>query len=159
MNKSRTDAWFAREIDNAQESMFRVAFAILRNYSDCEDATQNAILKAYTGLDHLSDCRYFRTWLIRILKNECFEILRSRRPFLNLSEIEPGYDMKVPDLDLNKAFDALSPEDRLAVTLFYFEGYKTAEIAKLIDVNESTLRSRLSRARSLMKKHLTEKES
>ena len=159
MNKSRTDAWFAREIDNAQESMFRVAFAILRNYSDCEDATQNAILKAYTGLDHLSDRRYFRTWLIRILKNECFEILRSRRPFLNLSEIEPGYDMKVPDLDLNKAFDALSPEDRLAVTLFYFEGYKTAEIAKLIDVNESTLRSRLSRARSLMKKHLTEKES
>ena len=159
MNKSRTDAWFAREIDNTQESMFRVAFAILRNYSDCEDATQNAILKAYTGLDHLSDRKYFRTWLIRILKNECFEILRSRRPFVNLSDIDPGYEMQVPDLDLNKAFDVLSPEDRLAVTLFYFEGYKTAEIAKLIEVNEGTLRSRLSRARALMKKHLSEKET
>lgn len=158
MNKTRTDAWFAREITAAQDTMFRVAFAILRNSSDAEDATQNAILKAYNRLDTLSDRKLFRTWMIRILKNECFDFLRSRRPVIRLDDCDPGYEMEVPDLDLNRAFDALSPEERLTVTLFYFEGYKTAEIAKLTDVSEGTVRSRLSRARASMKQQLTEKE-
>lgn len=158
MNKTRTDAWFVREIEAAQPSMFRVAFAILRNRTDVEDATQNAILKAYNRLGTLSDRRIFRTWLIRILKNECFDILRSRRPVVAIDDYDPGYEMSVPDLDLNRAFDTLSPEERLTVTLFYFEGYKTAEIAKLTDVSEGTVRSRLSRARASMKSILTEKE-
>lgn len=158
MNKASTDAWFAGEIERAQSSMFRIAFSILRNRSDCEDATQNAILKAYDRFDKLSDRTYFRTWLIRILKNECFEILRKKRPTANLSDVETTYEMQVPDMDLNRAFDLLSAEDRLAITLFYFEGYKTAEIAKLMNINENTVRSKLSRARATMKKYLTEKE-
>lgn len=158
MNKTRTDAWFAREIEAAEASMFRVAFAILRNRTDVEDATQSAILKAYDRLGTLADRKIFRTWLIRILKNECFDILRSRRPIIALDDCDPGYEMQVPDFDLNRAFDMLSPEERLTVTLFYFEGYKTAEIAKLTDVSEGTVRSRLSRARASMKSILTEKE-
>ena len=158
MNKTRTDAWFAAEIEKAKPSMFRVALSILRNRTDCEDATQNAILKAYANLGKLSDRKCFRTWFTRILKNECFEILRSRKPFESIEQNDTGYEMQMPDLDLIRAFDALNPEDRLAITLFYFEGYKTAEIAKLLDVNEGTLRSRLSRARASMKKQLSEKE-
>ncbi len=158
MNKTRTDAWFAREVEATEASMFRVAFAILRNRTDVEDATQSAILKAYDRLGTLADRKIFRTWLIRILKNECFDILRSRRPIIAIDDCDPGYEMQVPDLDLNRAFDMLSPEERLTVTLFYFEGYKTAEIAKLTDVSEGTVRSRLSRARASMKSILTEKE-
>ena len=158
MNKTRTDAWFAKEIEAAQPAMFRVALAILRNRTDVEDATQNAILKAYNRLSTLSDRKIFRTWLIRILKNECFEILRNKQPAADLSEIDAGYEMQMPDLDLNRAFDALHPEERLTMTLFYFEGYKTAEIAALTDVNEGTVRSRLSRARATMKKLLSEEE-
>ena len=158
MNKSRTDAWFAGEIEKAQPSMFRVAFAILRNRTDVEDATQSAILKAYSRLDSLSDRKVFGSWLIRILKNECFDILRSKRPIVRIEDCDTGYEMSVPDPDLNRAFDALSPEERLTVTLFYFEGYKTSEIAKLTDVSEGAVRSRLSRARATMKELLSEKE-
>lgn len=158
MNKTRTDAWFAREIKAAQPSMFRIAFAILRNLPDCEDAAQNAVLKAYRRLDTLEDRKLFRTWLIRILKNECFTLLRNRRPAADLAGNDPGYEMKVPDLDLNRAFDTLSAEERLTVTLYYYEGYKTSEIAKLTDVSEGTVRSRLSRARASLKEQLTEKE-
>ena len=158
MNKTRTDAWFAGEIEKAQPSMFRVAFSILRNRTDVEDATQSAILKAYSRLDTLSDRKVFHSWLIRILKNECFDILRSRRPIARIEDCDTSYEMSVPDPDLNRAFDALSPEERLTVTLFYFEGYKTAEIAKLTDVSEGAVRSRLSRARATMKELLSEKE-
>ena len=158
MNKARTDAWFAREIENAEPSMFRIAFAILRNRTDCEDAAQNAVLKAYSRLGTLSDRKIFRTWLIRILKNECFDLLRKRRPEADLAVSDPGYEMEVPDLDLNRAFDTLSAEERLAITLFYYEGYKTSEIAAMTDVSEGTVRSRLSRARAALKQQLSEKE-
>ena len=158
MNKARTDAWFTREIEAAGPTMFRIAFAILRNRTDCEDAAQNAILKAYRRLDTLSDRKLFRAWLIRILKNECFDLLKRRRPQLALSDADPGYEMEVPDLDLNRAFDTLSAEERLTVALFYYEGYKTSEIAKLTDVTEGTVRSRLSRARAALKEQLSEKE-
>lgn len=159
MNKKGTDAWFSREIEAATPILFRVAFAILRNRADCEDAAQNTVLRAYRNLDQLKERAFFRTWLIRILKNECFDLLKKRRSFVDLSDRpDIGYEMEVPDLDLNRAFDTLSPDERLAITLYYYEGYKTSEIAKITDVSESTVRSRLFRARSALKEQLSEKE-
>ena len=159
MSKKGTDAWFSREIEAMTPTLFRVAFAILRNRTDCEDAAQSAVLKAYRKLGSLKERRYFRTWLIRILKNECFDMLKRQRPLVELSEQpEIGYEMNVPDLDLNRAFDTLSPDERLAITLYYYEGCKTAEIALVCDVSESTIRSRLFRARAALKLQLTEKE-
>ncbi len=116
------------------------------------------MLKAYLNLPTLQNRRLFRTWLVRILKNECFDLLRQRRPLVDLDKAEIGYEMDVPDPDLNRAFDALSPDERLTITLFYYEGFKTAEIAKLTDVSEGTVRSRLSRARAALKQQLSEKE-
>ena len=160
MNKQRTDAWFTREIEALSPTLFRVGFAILRNRTDCEDAAQNAVLKAYRNLSSLKDRRLFRTWLIRILKNECFDLLKRRRSTVALTDApELGYEMTVPDLDLNRAFDTLSPDERLTITLFYYEGYKTAEIAALCDVSEGTVRSRLSRARAALKSFLSEQEA
>lgn len=139
-------------------TLFRIAFSILRNYADCEDAVQNTILKAYQNLDKLKERAYFRTWTVRILKNECFTLLKRQQTLVPLSgQPEINYEMEVPDLDLNRAFDMLSPDERLTVTLYYYEGFKTAEIAKLTDVSESTVRSRLFRARAELKEQLSER--
>ena len=149
MSSHENDAWFSREIERLGPTLFRVAFAILRNRTDCEDAAQNAVLKAYRNLDSLKKRSCFKTWLISILKNECFDMLRRRRPTLNVEEQgDLGYEMQVPDLDLNRAFDSLSPEERLAITLYYYEGYDTRKIARLTEVSEGTVRSRLSRGRA-----------
>lgn len=154
------DTWFSREIEAMAPTMFRVAFAILRNRSDCEDAAQNAVLKAYTNLDTLKEKRYFRTWMIRILKNECLNYRRSQK---NASDLDAytnvGYDMEVPDPDLNRAFDTLSKDERLAITLYYYEGYSTREIAKICEVTDGTIRSRLSRARETLRAQLSEEET
>ena len=158
MNKERTDAWFSQEIGSMSDTLFRVAFSILRNYADCEDAVQNTILKAYQNLSALKERAYFRTWTVRILKNECFALLKKQRTIIPLSDQpEADYEMEVPDLDLNRAFDTLSPEERLTIALYYYEGYKTAEIAKLTDVSDSTVRNRLSRARAALKEKLTKR--
>ncbi len=160
MSSHENDAWFSREIETLESTLFRVAFAILRNRTDCEDAAQNAVLKAYRNLGTLRKRAYFKTWLIQILKNECFDMLRRRRPTLDVEgQGDLGYDMTVPDLDLNHAFDSLSPEERLTITLYYYEGYDTREIARLTEVSEGTVRSRLSRARASLRALLQEKEA
>ena len=160
MSSHENDAWFSREIEKLGPTLFRVAFAILRNRTDCEDAAQNAVLKAYRNLDTLKERRYFKTWLIRILKNECFDTLKRRRPTLDMEgQGTLSYEMAVPDLDLNRAFDTLSPEERLTITLYYYEGYDTREIARLTEVSEGTVRSRLSRARTSLRSQLQEKEA
>ena len=159
MSSQEHDAWFSREIEKLGPTLFRVAFAILRNRTDCEDAAQNAVLKAYRNLGSLKQRGYFKTWLISILKNECFDMLKRRRPTLDVKEQELSYEMAVPDVDLNRAFDQLSPEERLTITLYYYEGYDTREIAKLTEVSEGTVRSRLSRGRASLRAMLQEKEA
>ena len=160
MSSHENDTWFARQIEKMGPTLFRVAFAILRNRTDCEDAAQNAVLKAYRNLDSLKQRRYYKTWLIQILKNECFDMLKRHRPTIDVEgQGELSYEMAVPDLDLNRAFDALSPDERLAITLYYYEGYDTREIAQLTEVSEGTVRSRLSRARASLRALLQEKEA
>lgn len=160
MSSHENDAWFSREIEKLGPTLFRVAFAILRNRTDCEDAAQNAVLKAYRNLDTLKERRYFKTWLIRILKNECFDTLKRHRPTLDVEgQGELSYEMAVPDLDLNRAFDRLSPEERLTITLYYYEGYDTRKIARITEVSEGTVRSRLSRGRASLRAMLQEKEA
>lgn len=159
MDSHSNDAWFSRQIETLAPTLFRVAFAILRNRTDSEDAAQNATLKAYRSLDTLKQRRFFKTWFIRILKNECFDMLKHRRPTTDIyDQNELSYEMAVPDLDLNQAFDKLSPEERLSITLYYYEGYNTREIAQLTEVSEGTVRSRLSRGRANLRMLLQEKE-
>ena len=160
MSSHENDAWFARQVEDLSPTLFRVAFAILRNRTDCEDAAQNAVLKAYRGLDSLKKRSYFKTWLISILRNECFDMLKRRRPALDVDgQSNLSYEMTVPDVDLNRAFDQLSPEERLTITLYYYEGYDTREIAALTEVSEGTVRSRLSRGRTSLRMLLQEKEA
>ena len=160
MSSHENDAWFSGQIEKLGPTLFRVAFAILRNRTDCEDAAQNAVLKAYRGLDSLKKRSYFKTWLISILRNECFDMLKRRRPALDVDgQSNLSYEMAVPDMDLNRAFDQLSPEERLTITLYYYEGYDTREIAALTEVSEGTVRSRLSRGRTSLRMLLQEKEA
>ena len=103
MSSHENDAWFSREIEKLGPTLFRVAFAILRNRTDCEDAAQNAVLKAYRNLGSLKQRSYFKTWLISILKNECFDMLKRRRPALDVDgQSNLSYEMTVPDMDLNR---------------------------------------------------------
>lgn len=160
MRSRSEDTWFSREIDAMAPTIFRIAFAILRNRADSEDAAQNAVLKAYMNLDRLKERRYFKTWLIRILKNECLNFARSQKSVSNLDACaDIGYEMEVPDMDLNRAFDVLNEDERIAITLYYYEGYSTKEIAQICEVTDGTIRTRLSRARETLRTQLSEQEA
>ena len=70
---------FTAEVLAAEKQLYGVAKSILKSDADCEDAVQSAILNAYANLSALKDEKFFRTWLTRILINECFGIIRKSK--------------------------------------------------------------------------------
>lgn len=154
----KSDAeWFTEQVEALKPTMFRVAYSILRCQADCEDAAASAVLRAFRYLHTLRSRDDFRPWMMRILKNECFTLLRKRPPTEPLSETEM-YEQHLPDLDLAEAFKALPKEARLALTLYHMEGYAVKEIAAILGEPTGTVKSRLSRARALLKQKLEKGE-
>lgn len=140
---------FGRLIEQHKVSMYRIALSMLGNKQDVEDAIQNAIISAYRGISQLKKAEYFKTWLIRILINECTVILRNNKRIIPFEDIKP--DTTAPDdfskIELTNAVNSLDQDLRVVTTLFYFEDVPQKDIAKLLNIPEGTVRSRLSRAR------------
>lgn len=153
------DIWFCRSVQAAKESMFRLAWAILKNEADCEDAAQSAIVKAYEKLPTLRDPNKFRPWLLRILQRECFAILKKRGGTVSLEEAqEPSVEDVPSDMDIIPLFSSLPPGERAAIVLFYYEDMSIRDIARLMDVREGTVKSWLSRGRNHLKDMMKRKE-
>ena len=146
---------FADAVTEMRDSLFHVSYAILCNKADCEDAVQETILKAYEKIFQLKKPEMFRAWIVRILKNECFMIIRKNKRLITVGTVQNNTEeQEIPDIDLNRALRSLKPELRLTLTLFYVDGYKIHEIGYIMQVPDGTVKSRLSRARQMLKEHL-----
>ena len=158
MQSPKEKRWFTDEVQTMLDTLYRVAYALLQNDADAQDAVQGSIEHAYASLGALKERKKFRAWLVRILKNECYHILRQKKRVIPLAELPETGAEPFDALDLRAAFSRLPRESRLAVTLYYFEGYSTKEIAMLLDEPLGTVKSRLSRARQAMRSDLAEQE-
>ncbi|SCJ94823.1 Sigma-24 [uncultured Clostridium sp.] len=131
-------------------SMYRVAKSILNKEEDVEDAVSEAILKAYKNIKSLKDESFFKTWLIRIVINESNTIYKKRNREIAVENehfINVQVNDKYKDLTLYNAINSLDEDLRTTTILFYFEDMKYKDIAKVLDVKEGTVKSRLSRAK------------
>ena len=149
---------FADRVEKMQASLYRVAYGILLNQADCADAVQEALLKAWMKRNTLRDETLFGTWLTRILINECCGMLRRRRPAVPLDALR---DIAAPpDADpvLHDAIARLDKKLRIAVVLHYMEGYSVTETASLLRVPSGTIKTRLARARALLRNELIDTE-
>lgn len=158
MANGKNEEWFCDNIKKMQNSIYRVAYIILRNSSDCEDAAGNAILAAYQKIDQIKDSSKFKAWFMKILKNECYAVLRkNKKVAIDLSEIALGYEDEL-NIDLHDALKQLRVEYRIAIVLYYLEGYCIKEIAQILEVPAGTVKSNLFRARSELKLILKDRE-
>ena len=148
---------FTAAVLDAEPTLYRVARSMLGSEHDCADAAQQAILRAWEQLGTLKKPQYFKTWLVRILINECNAILRLRQ---RLAPYEPAAAEAVPapaaedHSDLYAALMALEEKYRLPVVLYYWEGFKTREIARMLGVPEGTVKTRLRTAREKLRETL-----
>lgn len=137
-----------------ERKLYRVARTYLSNESDCEDALQEALIKGWAKKNSLRELRYFDTWLIRILINECRNIQRTNlRVSVPLREIAPPPS---PNPELWNEIFSLETKYRIVIVLYYIEGYGTGEIASMLRLPAGTVKWRLQQARKLMKENLKE---
>jgi RNA polymerase sigma-70 factor (ECF subfamily) len=153
--KGNKDA-FVRLITAAEKSMYRVARAILKSDNECADAIQESILKAYKSMGGLREPQYFKTWLTKILINECNRILKNNRKIIPIEEyMDQAYTLDAYEkIEIQEAVSSLDDEFRVVVILFYFEDMTIKDIAQMLEIPEGTVKSRLSRARERLSKQL-----
>ena len=149
---------FGQLVRRHQRRAYAVARAIVLNHEDAEDAVQEAFLHAYRALDRFRPDQAFGAWLHRIVANAALDLTR-RRKVREADELpetvaSPFRDPAESD-DLRKRLrDALSelpPRQRAVIVLHDVEGYKHAEIGKMLGIPEGTARSDLHYARARLR--------
>ncbi len=140
---------FLELMDRNSLSMYKVARAILNCDDDVADAIQDTVLSCFENIHTLKKQEYFKTWLIRILINHCNRILRLRK-----KEYLPGempetmqHDQSLAEFEFKEMLGLIDEKYRLILILYYLEGWKIPEIAKLLKMKENTVKTRLARAR------------
>ena len=147
-------AEFIRRVRACERRLYRVARTMLRGEADCEDAVQEALLRAWAKLYTLRQEAYFETWLIRILINQCKLQTRKQPPAAELAETIPAREQGGGEL--MEALLKLPEKPRVALELHYIEGYSVKECARMLGVPDGTVKWRLSRGRALLRQELGE---
>ncbi len=139
-----------------KNNLFRAAHCILRNDADAEDAVCEAIAKAYAKRKTLRQEDAFRAWMLRIVINESYTIVRRRKEFVGLEYAEerasPG---ESEEMGLMYYVRQLGEEMRLPVLLFYYEDIRIRDIAVMLRLPENTVKSRLRRAKEKLRDMMT----
>ncbi len=142
---------FARQY---KDTVFRVALNYLGNTYDADDIVQEVFLKLFIRNKHFESDNHARYWLIRVTVNSCKDLLKSSWKSKNvfLEEVEAPVTFEEPEQeDLYKAIMGLPEKYRTVLYLYYYEEYSIKEIAKLLNMNVSSVTTRLSRARNQLK--------
>lgn len=136
--------------------LYAFALYTLGRPADAEDVVGEAVMDAFAAIGKLRREESFAGWMYRIVENKCRQKMREyyRQDDTLTSEMIQsefcGYDgwadMREESIEIRRAFSELPEEDRRIIGLHVFFGYRTREIAKLMEMNENTVRSRESRA-------------
>ena len=128
-----------------------------KNEDDALDCIQEAILQAYISIKDLRQDEYFKTWLIKILKNKCNALLKKNKKILNLdvSITENDKVEQSEKLELKDSINNLDSDLKIIVILYYYEDMSIKDISESLNIPQGTIKSRLSRARSKLKEMLS----
>lgn len=134
---------------------YRLACSYVHNDADAGDIVQNGAYKAILNSNKLQNIEYAETWIYRIMMNEIFAKYREKETVpLEVISFDQGKEDEYENIDLQKAIQSLDKEDRAVVVLRYFEDMKLEDIAKILDENLSTVKSRLYRSMRKLKLQL-----
>ena len=153
---------YAQLMQRYAGAVFNVAYRMLGNAQDAEDASQEIFLRAYTRLESFDQARRFSTWLLSIASNYCIDRLRRQRlAWLTLDDVaftlasgERGPEGRALDAEerdmVQRALMRLSDTYRQVMVLRYWHDMSYDEIAQATGLPESTIKTRLFRARNML---------
>ncbi|UQZ36754.1 RNA polymerase [Paenibacillus sp. PK3_47] len=146
---------FISLVKQFENSLHYMAKSMLGKDEDVADALQETILKAYKSMHSLREPQFIKTWIFRILINECNSILSGRSRALVYAEVPESASPsdEYDKVDLREAVDRLEEKMKVVVILHYFEDLPLRQIASVLEISESAVKMRLSRARETLLKH------
>lgn len=159
--KDGDKASFSKLMLQIKDELYKIAKVRLKNDDDVFDAIQETMLVAYKSLKKLKHNQYFKTWTIKILINECNKIynFKSGKVLCSYEEMldnKNAYTNDNTEEKLNFEFicNKLNKEDGTIILLYYMENYTDKEIGTILNINESTVRTKRTRAKEKIKKYL-----
>jgi RNA polymerase sigma-70 factor (ECF subfamily) len=154
---------FTSLVEAYQTPVYNLAYRMLGNSVEAENAAQETFIRMYTKLDTYDPERKFSSWLLAIASHYCVDLLRRRRMnYLSLDDLPPMVELAMPKTAqpeqivvcqqdasaIQKLLEALPPNYRTPVVLRYWYDMSYREIAETMGVTESTIKTRLHRARA-----------
>ena len=138
-----------------QKDLYCIAKMKINNENDIEDIIQETMLSAYTNLKKLKNNSFFKTWIIRILINNCNKFYK-RKKLKSLDDKDgidriPAKEIDLSTIEFENFIAFLTEEERTILVLYYSLSYTTKEIAKKKQKREGTICSKISRAKVKIK--------
>lgn len=157
--KAMTDEKFLLAYDKFKNTVFSVILNYVRNAEDASELSQDTFIKLYTYNGEFDSDEHMKAWLIRVAINSCNNHFRSRKHISAspISEEIPSGEKYEID-ELIEVVMKLPEKYRIPVHLFYYEEYSIAEIAKILDLSEATVKTRLMRGREKLRKTLRKED-
>lgn len=157
----RTDADFDAIYERNWKYIYRLCFTFMKSQADAEDCTEDVFVKVLTGNLAFTDQTHERKWLTVTAVNLCKDRLKSfARTMVDSIDDEMAPDIAAPEREdyrhVKDAVMALPPDHKDVIWLYYFEGWSTDEIARMLDRPSSTIRNRLKNARKTLKTLMNE---
>lgn len=140
---------FEQLISAYKVTMYQVARTMLVSDADCADAMQEAIIKAFSKLKSLREPQYFKTWLLRIVINECNQIHRRNKNVIDFNELKTPFtnESGFERVELEQLLSTLPEEEGRLLKLYHIEDISIKDIADIYEKSENTIKTWLRRAR------------
>lgn len=149
----RTDKELLRIYNCHFETVYRVCFMYMKNKYDTEDMVQSTFVKLMNSKKEFTNTEHEKAWLIRTAINTCKDHYRGRWsktiPIEQMADVSVEQPFEI-DETLDKVF-ALPSKYKISIYLYYYEGYTTIEIARMLNKKASTIRGHLYKGRSLLR--------
>lgn len=143
------------------EMVYRICLLMTGRVADAEDMTQSVFVKLMERRKGFTDAEHEKAWLIVVAKNACTDLHRRwwrKSTDALLDRDKPSPDGAQTSLEVRAAVMGLPAKLRLLVYLRYYEGYKVREVARMLRMNENTIKARLAKARAQLKLELGDDE-
>ena len=143
---------FVSLVKQYENVLYRTASKLLNNEEDVADTMQDAIITAYEKIHTLKNEEYFNTWICKILINKCNSLLNKNKGMALIDEQllqEENNDFR--KIELEDALNSLNESYRVALILYYIVGLNIKEMSEFLKEPEGTIKSRLSRAKTILR--------
>lgn len=145
---------FCEYIKEYENSMYSVAFSILKNDADAGEAISEAVYRGYKNLNSLKNKKSFKPWILRIVHNTSLELIRKNARIIPFETIDENIPCDSGDatekLTLREAVEKIKQPYRTVIILFYYEDLTTSQIAHVTNTNVAAVKKQLSRARKML---------